>query len=101
MNSVKNLYCGSIEEGIKRKIGVDNSVCTSCEFYSACGGRCLYWKEAKLWPKEGDELICKTIKFLIKKIESVYPLIQNMIKDKTINEDCFEYEKYFGPEIIP
>lgn len=101
MNSVKNLYCGSIEEGIKRKIGIDNSACTSCEFYSVCGGRCLYWKEAKLWPKEGDELICKTIKFLIKKIESVYPIIQNMIKDKIINEDFFEYEKYFGPEIIP
>lgn len=94
MNSVKNFYCGDVEKGVEKNIKIEDEACDVCEVKDICGGRCLYWRDAKLWPKEGDELICDTIKHLI-----------NEIKEKTKNLDLkkedFEYERYFGPEIIP
>lgn len=101
MNSVKNLYCGSIEKGVTKEISVKDNECLTCEVYNQCGGRCLYWREAKLWPKEGDELICKTIKHLINSIESRRDEISKLIEEGKVSEKDFIFEKYFGPEIIP
>jgi uncharacterized protein len=92
MASVKNFYCGSLDKGVKKEINVQD--CSSCSYFPICGGRCLYWREAKLWPREGDELICKTIKHLIDSIKS-------KTKGLDLKKEDVEYEKYFGPEIIP
>lgn len=75
--------------------------CTSCDYLNLCGGRCLYSNQAKLWPKEGEELICKTIKHIIDSLESKLSEIKSMIDEGIVNRKQFEYEKYFGPEIIP
>ncbi len=100
INSVKNFYCGSLDEGIKREIHCIEP-CTKCSYYSICGGRCLYSNYAKLWPEEGQELICKTIVHLIEEIKRVIPEIKKLISEGAIKEEDFYYEKYFGPEIIP
>lgn len=94
MNSVKNFYCGNIEKGVEKNIEIKDKICEVCDIKDICGGRCLYWRNANLWPKKGDELICKTIKHLIKEIKE-------KTKDLDLNKKDFEYEKYFGPEIIP
>lgn len=94
MNSVKNFYCGSIDKGIERNHIIKDEICEKCEVKNICGGRCLYWREAKLWPTKGDELICKTIKHLIEEIKT-------KTKNLDLKKEDFEYEKYFGPEIIP
>ena len=101
MNSTKEFYCGSIEEGIKKEIDIEDDECKKCEYLDICGGRCLYWRGAKLWPKEGDKLICDTIKHLIDKIREKIPEIKEIIKSGKIKEEDFEFEHYFGPEIIP
>lgn len=75
--------------------------CPSCDYFNLCGGRCLYSNYAKLWPKEGQEQICSSIKYLIDEMKKRVPEIKKLIDNKTVNEDWFEYEKYFGPEIIP
>jgi putative peptide-modifying radical SAM enzyme len=75
--------------------------CVSCDYFDLCGGRCLYWNYAELWPEDGNELICKTIKHLIDEIKKRMPEIEKLIKNKIISIQDFEYEKYFGPEIIP
>ena len=75
--------------------------CISCEIKDICGGRCLYWNYLDLWPEDGNEAVCKTIKNLISEIEKKMPQIRNCINKNIINYKDFEYEKYFGPEIIP
>jgi hypothetical protein len=54
-----------------------------------------------LWPEEGNKLICKTIKHLISELQKRIPEIEKIIKEGVIVKKDFEYEKYFGPEIIP
>ncbi len=100
MNSVKNFYCGDIEKGIVKEIHCIEP-CTNCEYYSICGGRCLYSNYAKLWPEEGQELICKTIIHLIEEIKRITPEIEKLIEKGIVKDEDFYYEKYFGPEIIP
>lgn len=100
INSVKEFYCGNIEEGIKKNIEVIEP-CTSCEYLNLCGGRCLYSNYAKLWPPEGEKLICETIIHLIEEIKKVRKNIEEFISQCKVQREDFYYEKYFGPEIIP
>lgn len=100
MNSVENFYCGSLDDGIKKEIHCEGK-CLNCDYYGICGGRCLYWNYSNLWPPEGDELICKTIIHLIEEVKNKIPEIKKLISGGIVSEEDFEYEKYFGPEIIP
>jgi putative peptide-modifying radical SAM enzyme len=104
MNNVKNFYAGDLDsfESLDnlKKFNVGEP-CTSCEYLDVCGGRCLYSNQAKLWPSEGEELICKTIIHLIESLKEKTPEIKKIISSGVVSEKDFEYEKYFGPEIIP
>ncbi len=103
MNCIKDFYAGNIKtsnpENLK-KFSVDEP-CTSCRYFDLCGGRCLYWNKAKLWPEKGDKLICSTVKYLIDELKNKKPEIENLIKQEIIYQRDFDYEKYSGPEIIP
>lgn len=101
-NGIKEFYCGNLENPKKdlKEIYV-NEPCNSCEYLDICGGRCLYSNYAQLWPPEGQELICKTVINLIDSLKNRLPEIKDLIKRKVIDEKDFEFEKYFGPEIVP
>ncbi len=102
MNGIKDFYCGDLnkpKEDLK-EIYV-NEPCISCKYLEICGGRCLYSNYAKLWPQEGEELICNTIFNLIEGVNDKLPEIRELIDKKIIFEYDFEFERYFGPEIIP
>ncbi len=75
--------------------------CSSCDIKDLCGGRCLYWNYARLWPPEGNKQICSTIRHLITSLQAALPRIKELIKNKTIKLEDFNHERYFGPEIIP
>jgi putative peptide-modifying radical SAM enzyme len=100
MNGIKDFYCGSIEDGITNEISIGGS-CVNCDYLNVCGGRCLYSNKAELWPKEGFDLTCKTIMHLIDKLKERKQEILDLIDDKIISKKDFEFEKYFGPEIVP
>jgi putative peptide-modifying radical SAM enzyme len=100
MNNVKNFYAGNLNSKELREFEVGEP-CTSCDYKDLCGGRCLYSNQAKLWPPEGEKLICGTIIHLIEKLKEKIPKIEKLIHEKIISVKDFEYEKYFGPEIIP
>ncbi len=100
INSVENFYCGNVDSGVEKEIHC-SGVCEKCDYLNICGGRCLYSNYAQLWPREGQDLICKSIIHLIESIKKRIPEIQELIDNETISERDFEYEKYFGPEIIP
>jgi putative peptide-modifying radical SAM enzyme len=102
MSGIKDFYCGDLDtpkEDLK-EIYVKEP-CTSCEYFDVCGGRCLYSNYAQLWPEEGQKLICESIIHLIEGIQDKLPKIRDLIEKKIVLEHDFEYEKYFGPEIIP
>ena len=102
MNCIKDFEAGTLDSEIieLKKYNV-SGICLSCDYLDLCGGRCLYWNKAELWPEEGDKLICNTIKHLINELKQRENEINELIEKGTINISDFEYEKYFGPEIVP
>jgi putative peptide-modifying radical SAM enzyme len=102
MNNIKEFEAGDLDTPIEKlkRFDVDGD-CLKCDVRDLCGGRCLYWNKAGLWPEEGNKLICKTIKHLITELQKTLPEIRLLIKKGIIHEKYFDYEKYFGPEIIP
>ncbi len=101
-NNIKDFYCGDINnKGEKLKEFYVGEPCTSCEYLNICGGRCLYSNKAKLWPVEGEKLVCKTIIHLIESLKERIPGINELIEKGIVKEEDFQYEKFFGPEIIP
>lgn len=103
MHDIKNYYIGDIRKDSPEelpKVYVKGQ-CAECDILDQCGGRCLYASEAELWPKEGQKLICDSVRHLINEMKRKLPEISELIKNGTISEKKFEYEKYCGPEIIP
>jgi len=102
MTWIEDFISGNLDSDPKeiKKFPIVES-CNNCEIKDICGGRCLYWNYLKLWPEEGNELICKTIKHLVTELNSKIPEIKELIKKGVISKKDLEYEKYFGPEIIP
>lgn len=102
VNSIKDFYAGDLNNDIKdlKKFEMKEP-CASCSDLKYCGGRCLYWNYTKLWPESGDKLICNSVKHLIQEIKRVLPTINQLIEKGIIIEKDFEFERYFGPEIIP
>ncbi len=102
MNCIQDFEAGNLDSNPSslKKFDVVNE-CQDCSYRDLCGGRCLYWNHALLWPSEGNQLICKTIKFYIDELKARLSEIKELINKKTINASNFNYEKYFGPEIIP
>jgi uncharacterized protein len=102
MNNITDFYVGDLDSSPHQLKQIDVAEpCTSCDYIDICGGRCLYSNRAKLWPPEGQKLICETVIHLIEEIKRIMPEIEELIEQGTIKESDFEYEKYFGPEIIP
>lgn len=101
MNSIEDFKAGDMNSDPDKLAKFNLSECEDCGEFTLCGGRCMYWRKASLWPKEGDEMICDSIRFYLGKIKMALPRIQKAIEEGIIKEKDFEYEKYFGPEIIP
>ncbi|MEJ2267473.1 MAG: TIGR04084 family radical SAM/SPASM domain-containing protein [Nanoarchaeota archaeon] len=100
---IKNFQVGDIKDSNPNKlkeIPIKGN-CLSCSYFDLCGGRCLYSNYAKLWPEKGEKQICNTIKHLINEIKKATPRIRKLIEKGIVKEKDFEFEKYFGPEIIP
>lgn len=100
---IKNFNVGNIKENNPNELKEINirEPCPSCSYFNLCGGRCLYSNYAKLWPTKGEEQICTTIKYLIDEIRERIPEICKLINENLVRDKDFEFEKYFGPEIIP
>ncbi len=102
MNYIEDFVAGALDmhpDNLK-KFAVSGR-CLSCHIKHICGGRCLYWNKANVWPEEGDDLICKTVEHLIKELSNKICEIERLIEKNVVHRNDFEYEKYFGPEIIP
>ena len=101
MNNIESFKAGNLETNPSDLKKFEMSECDECDYLGLCGGRCMYWRKAGLWPEEGDKMICDSIKHYIKEIQLSMPYILDAITEDKISQSDFDYEKYFGPEIIP
>lgn len=101
MNNIENFKAGTLDDNPFDLKKFEISECGDCSYLDLCGGRCMYWRKAGLWPKEGNDMICDSIKFYIDSIKEIIPRINLAIEKGLAKKSDFEYEKYFGPEIIP
>ncbi len=102
MNNIESFKAGDLDSNPKdlKKFNCKDE-CGECDVYDLCGGRCMYWRKAKLWPEIGDEMICDSIRFYIRLINDKMDEIFDAIESGIVREKDFFYEEYFGPEIIP
>ena len=75
--------------------------CIECGVKKICGGRCLYANYTKPWGDEGFNLVCSTVKHLIKELNKTKLDIEVLIKNNKIKLEDFSHFKYNGCEIIP
>ncbi len=76
--------------------------CQECEVYGLCGGRCLFAEKSKLWGEEGFEMVCETVKHLIKELEGIKEEVLGLVNNGIIKLENFEYPEYNNTtEIIP
>lgn len=101
MNNIEDFKAGDLTNHPceLKKFGLGE--CEGCSHLDLCGGRCLYWRKASLWPGEGDEMICDSIRLYIDEIRERVPRIRKAVDEGVVGLEDFEYEKFFGPEIIP
>lgn len=55
---------GDIYSGIKENLEILDP-CPKCNYFSFCGGRCLFFNRERLWGDEGFKLVCSTVKNLV------------------------------------
>ena len=49
--------------------------CKSCDVYTICGGRCLFFHMEKLWGERGFHSVCRITKHLIYNLENVKDIV--------------------------
>jgi len=97
---------GSIYEDVPSSL-VDRSnvgePCLSCDIFSICGGRCLFVNRSQqLLREDGYEMICRTVKHLVKELQEALPHIRRLVDAGVIDLTAFDYPGFNnGCEIIP
>ncbi|MCE8422671.1 MAG: TIGR04084 family radical SAM/SPASM domain-containing protein [Candidatus Methanoperedens sp.] len=77
--------------------------CISCHIFQICGGRCLFVNLGQnMLRKNGYDLICKTVRHLVRELEGALPKVQKFIDRGIIASMDFNYPEFNnGCEIIP
>ncbi len=104
MWGMKNHYLGNVHDAdpLKlKKVLVDQKPCSECSILSICGGRCLYANVTKRWSDDSYAKVCYTVEQLVSAVKSEIPRIRQLLKNRKIRLEDFEYMRYNGCEIIP
>jgi uncharacterized protein len=104
MWGMKEYYLGHIKDADPLKLKqlfVKEKPCVQCSILGVCGGRCLYTNITKRWSDEAYGKVCYTVEQLVETVKSEVPRIQQLMNNKQIRLEAFDYLKYNGCEIIP
>jgi len=101
MRNYKEYSLGNILDvdpvNLKPRIFLDG--CPKCDVFSLCGGRCLCANKKNEWDKEGYNLVCGSVKHLIRELIKVLPIVRELITKNKISLNDFDTYHYF--EVIP
>lgn len=76
--------------------------CTYCEYFTTCGGRCLYTHIERLWGPEGMEAVCTCSRYLIDLVKSNLDRIMDAASDAGFRIEELAYPEYDNTvEIMP
>ena len=103
MSGMKDYYLGHIRDShpLQLKQVHVGQPCIDCEILRECGGRCLYANITKRWSNTAYDLVCETVRNLVKSLKLSFPRVKNLIDKKIISLSDFEHLKYNSCEIIP
>ncbi len=104
MWGMKKYYLGNIKDADPlnlKKLFVNEKPCSQCSILGVCGGRCLYTNITKRWSDDKYSKVCNTVDQLIESVKSELPRIRQLIRNKQIMLEDFDYLKFNGCEIIP
>jgi radical SAM protein with 4Fe4S-binding SPASM domain len=104
MWGMKKYYLGNVADANPlrlKKIFVEEPPCVNCSILGVCGGRCLYTNITKRWSDDAYGKVCHTVADLVEAVKAQTPRMQNLIKNKKITIEDFDFIKYNGCEIIP
>jgi len=92
---------GTIYDSKLKKVKILDP-CPSCEYFSVCGGRCLFFNRERLWGEEGFNLVCSTVKNLVNSIKSRFNEILKVVEMGVVDLNSLIYPKFLNTtEIIP
>ncbi len=74
--------------------------CAKCEVRDLCGGRCIYASESMRWGPKGFNLVCGTVKHLIRELEGGAPTAQRLMEEAGLSVGVLA-EYSFDYEVIP
>lgn len=93
---------GSIEEDLPKPRVEIREPCTSCPYFTYCGGRCLYAYKERLWGEEGFREICRASQALIDTVLQMASRVRELIARRVISEDDILYPPFNNTvEVIP
>ncbi|MBN2335118.1 putative peptide-modifying radical SAM/SPASM domain-containing protein, partial [Candidatus Bathyarchaeota archaeon] len=76
--------------------------CSSCDDLWVCGGRCLFSNQTMFWGREWFDRVCDTTRHMIKELQGLVPLAEELMDSGVLPGDAFDYpEINNGCEIIP
>ena len=73
--------------------------CNKCEAFNLCGGRCLCVNKKNEWDSEGYDLVCDSVKHLIKTLRKARPIVNELISKGKISLEDFRANQDY--EVIP
>ncbi len=100
MGGIKKYYCGSIDSFEIKEIDVGEP-CISCDVKNLCGGRCLYTNLLSQEKTKEYDLVCNTVRHLIKTIQEKELIFRKLFEKGILKREQFFYLKYNGVEVIP
>lgn len=104
MWGMKKYYVGHVSKDNPLRLKqffVSQKPCSDCKTLKVCGGRCLYTNITKRWSDDAYSKVCYTVEQLVEAVNAQLPRIKNIIKNRKLKVEDFNYLKYNGCEIIP
>ncbi|MEM0377201.1 MAG: TIGR04084 family radical SAM/SPASM domain-containing protein [Thermofilum sp.] len=93
---------GSLEEGLVNPRAGIGEPCTSCVYFTYCGGRCLYAYKERLWGEEGFREVCRASQALIDIVLRMAPRVRELLSEGIISEEDIRYPPFNNTvEVIP
>lgn len=76
--------------------------CRSCDVAAVCGGRCLFANRERASNPVEFDLVCRTVKHLVREMEAARPAVERLLADGVLSKAALRYPSFNNTtEIIP